>query len=529
MTLDRLDTLIAEADPARGHAIPDGSSPEARWRYLRLTTPPDQTGPRAEAGGRTQTRSGAVVALRAGRTRRRVVVGAAVASVAAATAAVLVLALLPAPSGPTSAAAAVLLDAAAAAGQAPPLTPGQYLYTETQTEYGLILYAPTSDGGTQMTEVATAQYATTVQGWTGSRGMTTTLVTTGTKEYPSSADRAAWQAVAPTNASTPATGGPLPRGASGDGSPHPVPSGLDAADLPTDPAALATALRTGDYGTNAMYLNGPDAVFERAATLLIGPDQGMTPALAKALFQVMAQQPGAELLGTVTDHSGQQGDAVSFPPIPGSGPTEVVVDPSTGALLEADYAPPAPVGGSVCTNLGPVGATVGPVGTNGTTSSHSCIQPVSALSIAPAWTDVVASGVVGSSTTTLPPHPGATVTRTLVPDAPTGLTVTTATPSTPGTTTGTSGTSSTSGTVELTWTPPTDAGATPITGYVVHRYTGPGRDGAGGTTGTSVSTTPLVPGTTYTWTVGTGTTGTYTVQAVNAYGAGPASSPITLP
>jgi len=520
MTLDELDTLVTAADPALGKAIPDGSSAEARWRYLQFTA---TTGRPARADGLScgGTVKPAEDPSRA--RRRRVTVGLALAVPAVAAAVVLVLALLPSPATAPSAAAAVLLDAATAAGQALPLAAGEYLYTETQTEIQLTLYTPTSTGGTTMTEVATKQYGTTTQSWIDSLGTATVEQTTGAAQFPSAADRMAWQAVTRAIGPTPAAGDPIARSVLSDGSPHPAPSSLDVSSLPTAPTALAAALASGEYGTNALYLTGPDAVFERAATLLIGPDQGMTPALAKALFQVMATQPGAELLGTVTDHSGQQGDAVSIPSAGTFGPIEAVVDPTTGALLEADYAPATSPHFNACG---------GQLGASNSSSAPTCLRPVSELSMRPAWTDVVASGVVGSATATVPPDPGATVTRTLVPGAPTGLAVVSSAPSTPGSgsTSGSNGSSSTS--IELSWIPPIDAGASPVIGYVLRHHTGSGHDGAGGTTGTAVAEpTTLVTGTTYSWTVGPGTAsaGTYTVQAVNADGAGPASSPVTVP
>ena len=82
---------------------------------------------------------------------------------------------------------------------------------------------------------------------------------------------------------------------------------LNVSDLPTDPKALAQVIAAGGLQTNIDLIPaGPNATFERAATLLVGPTAGMTPALASALFQVLAGQPGVQLLGSVTDHEGHK-------------------------------------------------------------------------------------------------------------------------------------------------------------------------------------------------------------------------------
>jgi len=81
MTLD-LDTLVVDADPARDMAIPSGSSPQARWRYLQLTAgPPGRAHP-----------------------RRRVVLTVGLGAPVAAALALILVSVIPGPGGSPSAA-----------------------------------------------------------------------------------------------------------------------------------------------------------------------------------------------------------------------------------------------------------------------------------------------------------------------------------------------------------------------------------------------------------------------------------------
>jgi hypothetical protein len=156
--------------------------------------------------------------------------------------------------------------------------------------------------------------------------------------------------------------------------------------LPTDPSALTAVIADGEQGSNVNLIPaGPNATFERAATLLVDPTTGMTPALASALFRVLANQPGVQLLGTVTDHEGQSGEAVTLQAADGLTVSEVIVDPATGRLLEAQFAQAAKTsslssGASSC--MGSFG------------EPFSCHQVTNSSTIAPLWTDVVATGVV---------------------------------------------------------------------------------------------------------------------------------------
>jgi hypothetical protein len=66
--------------------------------------------------------------------------------------------------------------------------------------------------------------------------------------------------------------------------------------------------------------------------LLIGPTVGATPQLDATLYQAIALLPGVTALGPTTTHDGETGQG--FASGPGSGQSTIVVDPSTGQLLE---------------------------------------------------------------------------------------------------------------------------------------------------------------------------------------------------
>ena len=72
--------------------------------------------------------------------------------------------------------------------------------------------------------------------------------------------------------------------------------------------------------------------FQRAAVLLIGPTVGATPPFTGTLYQAIALLPGVTALGATTTHDGETGEG--FASGPGSGQSTIVVEPSTGRLLE---------------------------------------------------------------------------------------------------------------------------------------------------------------------------------------------------
>jgi hypothetical protein len=66
--------------------------------------------------------------------------------------------------------------------------------------------------------------------------------------------------------------------------------------------------------------------------LLIGPTLGATPQFESTLYQAIALLPGVTALGPMTTHNGESGQGYASGP--GSGQSTIIVDPSTGRLLE---------------------------------------------------------------------------------------------------------------------------------------------------------------------------------------------------
>jgi len=293
---------------------------------------------------------------------------------------------------------------------------------------------------------------------------------------------------------------------------------MDLSGLPTDPSKLAARIAAHDLpvdddfqgnlvqdlGGNQLSNGWPYSVFEGAAVLLIGPTSGMTPALASALFQVMAAQPGVELLGTVTDHDGRRGQGIAMPAATSTQVREVIVDPATGQLLEARFVP-------VPSTL-PSHDTCGGMANVTTTTCVPVTGP--SMGTAPLWVDVVASGVVGSPTATVPGAGRLLPTATLAPAAPTGVVGTAVPVGDVGTAVPANGSDPT-GTVHLSWTAPADPGASPVVDYIVYQ-TSPGNGFSLHDTGSAA--------TSFTW-PWPKSGATYTVQAINGDAYGPASAP----
>ena len=111
---------------------------------------------------------------------------------------------------------------------------------------------------------------------------------------------------------------------------------INVSSLPTDPSVLARELSTGTTGVPSLdqitIPGGGNAGFERAADLLVGPTTGATPAFTSALFRALALIPDIKALGQATTHSGASG--LGFSGDSTTGQSIIVVDPSTGALLE---------------------------------------------------------------------------------------------------------------------------------------------------------------------------------------------------
>jgi hypothetical protein len=361
MDLDNFDTLIVEADPALDVAIPSAWSDEAQRFYRQLT-----------ARSLVPTRRKVPILL-----------AASVLGTAAAVLAILIVTVLPGPSGEQSAAAAVFAQAATNTGkQTHPLGPDQYFYTKTRNLYQLSLYSPSGDSGT-LAIGATAQVIDIDQVWMNNQGRGRILRTYGDLQFPSSKDRAEWNA----NVIGAHLFQTLLSGSRSLAKSQPEQALVNVSDLPTSTDLLKAVLASAELQSNIDLIPpGPNAVFERGVALLLGPVVGMSPALASGLFHVLASQPGIRLVGDVLTRSGQQGEAVVLPSSASGRASEVIMDPNSGSVLEATYAsPPATIqpGGRV--------ACVNP--SNG---SRNCTQQGARATLALMRTDVVSTGVVDS-------------------------------------------------------------------------------------------------------------------------------------
>jgi hypothetical protein len=112
---------------------------------------------------------------------------------------------------------------------------------------------------------------------------------------------------------------------------------VNVAGLSTDPGTLAHELETGTTGIAAIDDAGPPTDgsngLVRGAQLLLGPTTGSSPALTAAVYRALALMPGITQLGELTTHAGTTGLGFASTS-PYFGKREIIVDPSTGRLLE---------------------------------------------------------------------------------------------------------------------------------------------------------------------------------------------------
>jgi hypothetical protein len=272
----------------------------------------------------------------------------------AAAAALLVVFLLPSVGQhePLAAAAELRQIAANASTRTPAqLGRGQLLLTEVQVS----LLGQVTQIGSSPTPAAQATVNGTIKEWSDAYGDSCISSSSGPAQFASPANLAAWKAAGMLESPT---GQPA---ISCTNAGYPVPGGagvIDVASLPTDSSTLARELRTGTTGIPLLDQVTPgqsvNPGFERAAFLLIGPTTGATPAFSGALYNALALIPDIHILGNMASHSGQAG--VGFSGSSNAGTSVIIVDPSTGALLEArnlqspgaflglgpDYVAPAP-------------------------------------------------------------------------------------------------------------------------------------------------------------------------------------------
>jgi hypothetical protein len=255
---------------------------------------------------------------------------------AGVSALLLVLLLLPtsALQSPSAAATALRhLARQAAAAEPPPILRGdQWLQSEFQVSY---LVAPTqSVPASAELRSARAVVVVNVEDWMNDLSQYCSQQIVSSVAYDTPAGERAWSSSPSAVPSTqqPQCGSGF-LGSDGLGS-----GGLDVAQLPTDPAALAHAIESGNTGLSALDQPLPGnnylTPFGRAVTLLVGPTLGATPALWSALLRATATMPGVVLQGNEMTHRGATGVALTGNTGDGHR-TTVILSPSTGALLEA--------------------------------------------------------------------------------------------------------------------------------------------------------------------------------------------------
>jgi hypothetical protein len=235
--------------------------------------------------------------------RRRLFLGL----VALALALVVAVALLPGSRRQPPDAAARFLDQLArrAGQQVTTLKPGQYHYTEVQTQVGEMGGTFGVGGPTYLSYTSG-----TAQTWIArdSSGRQVDTIDPIPHFY-TDADQRAWVAAEKPPVPPPATEPPTvqafgPHGAWQVQGPIRL---YDMSRLPIDTSisSQSIALRNVGVVTNCSRL--ACTVFARATSLLQGPVIGATAARRSALFGLLAQVPGVKLLGTVTDRDGRVG------------------------------------------------------------------------------------------------------------------------------------------------------------------------------------------------------------------------------
>jgi hypothetical protein len=369
-----VDELLRDADPARELRPPLVIDGRAGWELARQMSNELST-------SSTSHRPSA---------RRRVVVPVLIAA-SVVVIALLVATLVPLGSSTTPANAATALRNAShalASTGATGLVPNSYLYTEVKSGYQVTVYKPSLDGSS-FDATTSATYGETEQAWADASGNGQGVLNRTPLSFSSPVAQSSFEA---SSEGQHFISGFQQTVNESDLSQY-VPN---VTSLPVDPSPLSEILSSGTDGTNPDGIpNGATAVFQRAARLLVGPDTGMSPAFASALFQVMSDQPGIKLAQIAMDHSGRTGTEASI--AGSSGVSSLIFSEQTGAVLEAGFAPsPASV----------------PADTQGSISFGRCDQdgacsaqkidgpPLGIYIVAPLWETVIESKQVIEKGTT---------------------------------------------------------------------------------------------------------------------------------
>jgi hypothetical protein len=187
---------------------------------------------------------------------------------------------------------------------------------------------------------AQATIGLSVQKWSTASGQTCTSITAQPAQFASPSEQTAWLGLNLLVTPNPPTASQCLQGVGSAAPPDAITGAgqvIDVSSLPSDPPALAQELESGATGIPALDqllpdLAAPNPGFQRAAMLLIGPTSGATPQFESTLYQAIALLPGVTALGPMTTHNGESGQGYASGP--GSGQSTIIVDPSTGRLLE---------------------------------------------------------------------------------------------------------------------------------------------------------------------------------------------------
>ena len=212
----------------------------------------------------------------------------------------------------------------------PHLQSGQALYTQAK----LSVVANVNNGA------AEATVGLAVQKWSTASGQTCTTLTAQPAQFATPSEQAGWEGLHLLVTPNPPTASQCLQGGDGAAPPDAITGAgllINVSSLPSDPTTLSRELAAGTTGIPALdqLLSdeaAPNPGFQRAAMLLIGPTLGATPQFDASLYQAIALLPGVTALGPTTTQDGATGQG--FASGPGSGQSTIVVDPSTGQLLE---------------------------------------------------------------------------------------------------------------------------------------------------------------------------------------------------
>jgi hypothetical protein len=251
---------------------------------------------------------------------------------------------------PVAAAAQLRLIAANAANQAvPQLQRGQWLETQTQGLWSMDLESLGQGGATPVSGAEATAAVTTTQ-WSNNFGESCYSLSIGQALFASPVNEAAWDAAGLLNSphgqqtddplANPDQCGLSPTSNASNGTGIQFGAGTtNVASLPTDPSTLAHELTTGTTGIQGLdHLSidpGQNPGFERVVALLTTDLTDQTPAFYSALYDALALMPGIHALGETATHTGSTGLGFDVPSDTLADATSIVVDPATGALLEA--------------------------------------------------------------------------------------------------------------------------------------------------------------------------------------------------